>query len=98
MTKEEWETLPASLKVIATYLLKKCPADPADVLSAAARSRATANYKPFERMTIEELLEARKAIEVEISSRDHCEHGVACGDWCPECNLEYRAAMSSSLR
>lgn len=38
------------------------------------------------------LLKLRDAIDAELARRDVCEHGVRCGDWCPECREEYRRA------
>lgn len=34
-------------------------------------------------------------VRARLEELDVCEHGVRCGDWCPECNAEYKRARAA---
>jgi hypothetical protein len=34
-----------------------------------------------------------RAYQVALLAADLCEHGVQAGEWCPECNRDYREAV-----
>ena len=47
----------------------------------------------LDHLASEELVDLRDRIDRELSDRDVCEHGIVSGDWCPECNAEYKRAQ-----
>jgi hypothetical protein len=51
--------------------------------------------KPIGDLAIRELITLRERIADELLCRDVCEHGIQTGDWCPQCNTDYKAARTN---
>jgi hypothetical protein len=47
-------------------------------------------------LTPQKLAQLRDAIEEALRKIERCEHGIEEGDWCAECNREYKAAMGEN--
>ena len=47
-------------------------------------------------MSIDELISLSHRCMWEAQSRDVCEHGIVHGDWCEECNSQYKLARIES--
>ena len=50
----------------------------------------------IERCPADALVGLRNLIDRELERRDVCEHGVRTGEWCEECNREYKRARKEN--
>lgn len=57
------------------------------------QSRSESSHVPQLKLCIECAGRVAIAHQMAMQERDICEHGVVCGDWCPECNKAYKAAI-----